>query len=181
MSAAAGTSRRRRNGKQPVRRRAACQKSHFGLFRQAAFRIQNRILQYYFTQLCRCGGLLNAKGHPDGFLSHFSSLRNFRLSMFLTACSAARSSARRRFPAETALLKSCRMPYKSHNDFVNLTRTKMKTTESKLFQKLSKKLLTKSGRSGTITPTKKLESWEMKNGIHRKDPCAACTGRHCCH
>ena len=33
-------------------------------------------------QFCRCGGLLNAKGHPDGFLSHFSSLRNFRLGRF---------------------------------------------------------------------------------------------------
>ena len=30
-------------------------------------------------QFCRCGGLFNAKGNPDGFLSHFSSLRNFRL------------------------------------------------------------------------------------------------------
>ena len=28
-------------------------------------------------QFCRCGGLFDAKGHPDGFLSHFSSLRNF--------------------------------------------------------------------------------------------------------
>ena len=35
-------------------------------------------------QFCRCGGLLNAKGNPDGFLSHFSSLRNFRLGSFLT-------------------------------------------------------------------------------------------------
>ena len=33
-------------------------------------------------QFCRCGGLLNAKGNPDGFLSHFSSLRNFRLDRF---------------------------------------------------------------------------------------------------
>ena len=33
-------------------------------------------------QFCRCGGLLNAKGNPDGFLSHFSSLRNLRLSRF---------------------------------------------------------------------------------------------------
>ena len=41
----------------------------------------------------------------------------------------------------------------------------MKTTESKLFQKIIKKLLTKSGRSGTITPTKKLESWEMKKSL----------------
>ena len=33
-------------------------------------------------QFCRCGGGSNAKGHPDGFLSHFPSLRNFRLSRF---------------------------------------------------------------------------------------------------
>ena len=33
-------------------------------------------------QFCRCGGLWNAKGNPDGFLSHFSSLRNLRLSRF---------------------------------------------------------------------------------------------------
>ena len=40
-------------------------------------------------QFCRCGGLFNAKGHPDGFLSHFSSLRNFWLGGFscsLTGC-----------------------------------------------------------------------------------------------
>ena len=34
-------------------------------------------------QFCRCGGLFNAKGNPDGFLSHFPSLRNFRLGRFL--------------------------------------------------------------------------------------------------
>ena len=33
-------------------------------------------------QFCRCGGLWNAKGNPDGFLSHFSSLRNLRLGRF---------------------------------------------------------------------------------------------------
>ena len=33
-------------------------------------------------QFCRCGGLFDAKGHPDGFLSRFSSLRNFRLCRF---------------------------------------------------------------------------------------------------
>ena len=38
-------------------------------------------------QFCRCGGLWNAKGNPDGFLSHFSSLRNFWLGSFLTVCS----------------------------------------------------------------------------------------------
>ena len=33
-------------------------------------------------QFCRCGGLWNAKGHPDGFLSHYPSLRNYRLGRF---------------------------------------------------------------------------------------------------
>ena len=33
-------------------------------------------------QFCRCGGLFDVKGHPDGFLSRFSSLRNFRLCRF---------------------------------------------------------------------------------------------------
>ena len=40
-------------------------------------------------QFCRCGGLFDAKGNPDGFLSHFSSLRNFWLGGFscsLTGC-----------------------------------------------------------------------------------------------
>ena len=38
-------------------------------------------------QFCRCGGLLNAKGNPDGFLSHFSSLRNLRLGRFFDSLS----------------------------------------------------------------------------------------------
>ena len=33
-------------------------------------------------QFCRCGGLFNAKGNPDGFLSHFPSLRDLRLGRF---------------------------------------------------------------------------------------------------
>jgi len=33
-------------------------------------------------QFCRCDGLFDAKGHPDGFLSHFFSHRNFRLGRF---------------------------------------------------------------------------------------------------
>ena len=33
-------------------------------------------------QFCRCGGLWNAKGNPDGFLSHYPSLRDFRLDRF---------------------------------------------------------------------------------------------------
>jgi len=36
-------------------------------------------------QFCRCGGLLNAKGNPDGFLSLFSSLRNLRLGSFFAS------------------------------------------------------------------------------------------------
>ena len=32
----------------------------------------------------RCGGLFNAKGNPDGFLSHYPSLRDFRLGRLLT-------------------------------------------------------------------------------------------------
>ena len=38
-------------------------------------------------QFCRCGGLLDAKGNPDGFLSHFSSLRNLRLGRFFDSLS----------------------------------------------------------------------------------------------
>ena len=30
----------------------------------------------------RCGGLFNAKGNPDGFLSHYPSLRDFRSGRF---------------------------------------------------------------------------------------------------
>ena len=33
-------------------------------------------------QFCRCGGLWNAKGNPDVFLSHYPSLRDFRLDRF---------------------------------------------------------------------------------------------------
>ena len=36
-------------------------------------------------QFCRCGGLFNAKGNPDGSLSHFSSLRNLWLGSFFNS------------------------------------------------------------------------------------------------
>ena len=45
-------------------------------------------------QFCRCGGLFDAKGNPDGFLSHYPSLRNLRLDGILdgltrkTSCTA---------------------------------------------------------------------------------------------
>ena len=68
---------------------SACQKSPFGPFSPSCF--QNCKINFcsMILQFCRCGGLLNAKGHPDGFLSHFSSLRNFWLGGFscsLTGC-----------------------------------------------------------------------------------------------
>ena len=36
-------------------------------------------------QFRRCGGLFNAKGNPDGFLSHFSFLRNLWLGSFFNS------------------------------------------------------------------------------------------------
>ena len=41
-------------------------------FRNCKINSCSIILQFH-----RCGGLFDAKGHPDGYLSHFSSLRNF--------------------------------------------------------------------------------------------------------
>ena len=49
-------------------------------------------------QFCRCGGLFDAKGNPDGFLSHFSSLRNFRLGSFLTVLLRAKPGISLSFP-----------------------------------------------------------------------------------
>ena len=66
-------------------------KSLWGFFAKLLPELQNIILLYLIWQFCRCGGLWNVKGHPDGFLSHFSSLRNFWLGGFscsLTGCSA---------------------------------------------------------------------------------------------
>ena len=63
---------------------SACQKSPSGAFSPSCF--QNCKMKFcsIILQFCRCGGLFDAKGNPDGFLSHFSSLRNFRLGSFLT-------------------------------------------------------------------------------------------------
>ena len=74
----------------------ACQlvkKVPSGLFRQAAFRIAKSKFCSMILQFCRCGGLFDAKGHPDGFLSHFPSLRNFRLSMFLDSLAGTLETA----------------------------------------------------------------------------------------
>ena len=60
--------------------RSACQKVPSGLLPSC---LQNcKTFCSTVLQFCRCGGLLNAKGHPDGFLSLFSSLRNLRLDWF---------------------------------------------------------------------------------------------------
>ena len=64
--------------------RSACQKVPSGFlpscFQNCKMKFCSIILQF-----CRCGGLLNAKGNPDGFLSHFSSLRNLRLGSFFAS------------------------------------------------------------------------------------------------
>ena len=60
--------------------RSACQKVPSGLLPSC---LQNcKTFCSTVLQFCRCGGLLNAKGHPDGVLSLFSSLRNLRLDWF---------------------------------------------------------------------------------------------------
>ena len=60
--------------------RSACQKVPSGLLPSC---LQNcKTFCSTVLQFCRCGGLLNAKGNPDGFLSLFSSLRNLRLDWF---------------------------------------------------------------------------------------------------
>ena len=52
-------------------------KSLWGFFSKLRPELQNIFLLYLILQFCRFGGLWNVKGHHDGFLSHFSSLRNF--------------------------------------------------------------------------------------------------------
>ena len=63
---------------------AACQKSPFGPFSPSCFPNCKINFCIMISQFCRCGGLFDAKGNPDGFLSHFSSLRNFWLDNSLT-------------------------------------------------------------------------------------------------
>ena len=60
--------------------RSACQKVPSGLLPSC---LQNcKTFCSTVLQFCRCGGLFDAKGRPDGFLSLFSSLRNLRLDWF---------------------------------------------------------------------------------------------------
>jgi len=43
-------------------------------------------------QFCRCGGLFDAKGNPDGFLSHYPSLRNFRPGGFFDSLKGGKAA-----------------------------------------------------------------------------------------
>ena len=77
---------------------SACQKSPSGAFSPSCF--QNCKMKFcsIILQFFRCGGLFDAKGNPDGFLSHFSSLRNFRLGSFLTVLLRAKPGISLSFP-----------------------------------------------------------------------------------
>lgn len=54
-------------------------KSPFGIFPPDCIQNCKIELCKIILQFFRCGGGSNAKGYPDGFLSHVSSLRNFWL------------------------------------------------------------------------------------------------------
>ena len=75
------TPRRKNEMYRPASRTVSLSKSPFGSFAKLPSKLQN-VFCSSVLQFCRCGGLLNAKGHPDGFLSLFSSLRNLRLDWF---------------------------------------------------------------------------------------------------
>ena len=83
-SATFSTSKRKNEMYRPQAGRSACRKVPSGFlpscFQNCKMKFCSIILQF-----CRCGGLLNAKGNPDGFLSHFSSLRNLRLGSFFAS------------------------------------------------------------------------------------------------
>ena len=80
-SATFSTSKRINEMYRPESRTVSLSKSPFGSFAKLPSKLQN-VFCSSVLQFCRCGGLLNAKGNPDGFLSLFSSLRNLRLDWF---------------------------------------------------------------------------------------------------
>ena len=80
-SATFSTSKRINEMYRPASRTVSLSKSPFWPFAKLPSKLQN-VFCSSVLQFCRCGGLLNAKGHPDGFLSLFSSLRNLRLDWF---------------------------------------------------------------------------------------------------
>ena len=83
-SATFSTSKRINEMYRPASRTVSLSKSPFGSFAKLPSKLQN-VFCSSVLQFCRCGGLLNAKGNPDGFLSHFSSLRNLRLGSFFAS------------------------------------------------------------------------------------------------
>ena len=83
-SATFSTSKRINEMYRPESRTVSLSKSPFGSFAKLPSKLQN-VFCSSVLQFCRCGGLLNAKGNPDGFLSHFSSLRNLRLGSFFAS------------------------------------------------------------------------------------------------
>ena len=80
-SATFSTSKRINEMYRPASRTVSLSKSPFGSFAKLPSKLQN-VFCSSVLQFCRCGGLFDAKGHPDGFLSLFSSLRNLRLIRF---------------------------------------------------------------------------------------------------
>ena len=83
-SATFSTPRRKNEMYRPASRTVSLSKSPFGSFAKLPSKLQN-VFCSSVLQFCRCGGLFDAKGNPDGFLSHFSSLRNLRLGSFFAS------------------------------------------------------------------------------------------------
>ena len=75
------TPRRKNEMYRPASRTVSLSKSPFWPFAKLPSKLQN-VFCSTVLQFCSCGGLFDAKGHPDGFLSLFSSLRNLRLNRF---------------------------------------------------------------------------------------------------
>ncbi|MEI3071643.1 MAG: hypothetical protein V8T47_03985 [Oscillospiraceae bacterium] len=78
------TPRRKNEMYRPASRTVSLSKSPFGSFAKLPSKLQN-VFCSSVLQFCRCGGLFDAKGRPDGFLSLFSSLRNLRLGSFFAS------------------------------------------------------------------------------------------------
>ena len=83
-SATFSTSKRKNEMYRPASRTVSLSKSPFGSFAKLPSKLQN-VFCSSVLQFCRCGGLFDAKGRPDGFLSLFSSLRNLRLGSFFAS------------------------------------------------------------------------------------------------
>ena len=78
------TPRRKNEMYRTASRTVSLSKSPFWPFAKLPSKLQN-VFCSSVLQFCRCGGLSDAKGHPDGFLSLFSSLRNLRLGSFFAS------------------------------------------------------------------------------------------------